>query len=93
MARAGKPQLETGALPSPLLTVLLQEHCQYYEVYSELSHNDGCGPLFISHETAGCIWYTITENNHRMKYYKLLDTTVIGSSLTKKGINSYKVSA
>lgn len=46
VSRAGKPQLEAWALPSPL-----QECCQYQEVYSELSDNDGCAPLFTSHQT------------------------------------------
>lgn len=42
-----KPQLEARALPSPLLRALLQELCQY----QKSTDNDGCAPLFPSHQT------------------------------------------
>lgn len=51
VSRAGKLQLEAWAVPSRLLTAPLQECCQYQEVCSELSDNDGCAPLFTSHQT------------------------------------------
>lgn len=72
----------------PVLT-LLQKHCQYYEVYSELLDDDGCKLLFIYYKRKRQLVF----GRQLQKTISGLNTTalrsllpVIGGNLIKKGI-------
>lgn len=75
MAGAGKWRHEPWP-PSALWAALLQEHCQYHEVYSELLDNDGCELLNTYHKIKRQAVFAIQlQKTTRMKYYSSQITT------------------
>lgn len=75
MAGAGKWRREPWP-PSALWAALLQEHCQYHEVYSGLLDNDGCELLNTYHKIKRQAAFAIQlQKTTRMKYYSSQITT------------------
>lgn len=89
VSRAGKPQLEARALPSPLLTALLQELCQYQKstVSSQIMIAVHHCSLPIKHNCGLCLGHNYRKQSQD-EILQLSDTTGIGSNLTKKGIEN-----